>query len=457
MRNIAAQLFILCTFFLSACKKFVEVPMPKNELATSAVFEDSTGCVSAVNGIYIDMIQNFNPVITNGGLTIFTGLSSDELFPTSTNIDQKNFYENDIALSNFINQGQLWAYAYKLIYETNACIDGLAKSKGVTESLKNRLNAECKFIRAFLYFNLVNLYGDVPLVTSTDYHVTKLLSRSAINTVYSQIITDLNDVKNVLSAGKTLYRPSRCAASALLSKIYLYQKDWAKAETESSSIINAGLYILEANLNNVFLKNSGETIFALEPVIPNRETMEGLYFVPNSSTRRPTYAVTDFLMNAFETGDLRKTTWTKSNTIGGQQYFYPFKYKQWFRIVGSASTESYTVFRLAEQYLIRAEARAQLNNLVGAIDDINKLRSRAGINELLNSLDQNQILIAIGQERRTELFCEWGNRWFDLKRTEMADTILGSIKPNWKSTAVLYPIPQSERDNNPNLSQNGGY
>jgi starch-binding outer membrane protein, SusD/RagB family len=450
-------LLILYILLVSACKKFVEVPMPKNELSTSAVFEDSTGCVSAVNGIFIDMMQSFTPVITNGGLTIYTGLSSDELYPATTNIDQKQFYDNDISPFNLTNQGQLWAYAYKIIYETNACMKGLAESKGISATLKNRLGAECKFIRAFLYFNLVNLYGDVPLVTSTDYRLTKTMGRSPVNAVYSQIITDLNDAKNVLSTGKAQYRPNRYAVSALFSKIYLYHKDWAKAETEASSVINAGLYHLETNLNSVFLANSKETILALEPVIPNRETMEGSYFVPSSTSRRPTYPLTDSLVNAFESGDLRKTIWTKSNTVGGQSYFYPFKYRQWFRIVGTLPTENYTIFRLAELHLIRAEARAQLNNLAGTIDDINIIRSRAGLNELPEFSDQGQALSAIERERRTELFCEWGNRWFDLKRTGKAGNILGSSKMNWKPTAVLYPIPQYERDNNHNLSQNGGY
>src|SRR5690242_12839529 len=95
MRMFVTLLLLVSTLLISACKKFVDVPMPKNELSTGAVFEDSTGCVSAVNGIYIDMMQGFSPVISNGGLTIYSGLSADELVATAINTDQRQFYDND--------------------------------------------------------------------------------------------------------------------------------------------------------------------------------------------------------------------------------------------------------------------------------------------------------------------------------------------------------------------------
>jgi len=112
---------------------------------------------------------------------------------------------------------------------------------------------------------------------------------------------------------------------------------------------------------------------------------------------------------------------------------------------------------LAEQYLIRAEARAEKNNLNGAIDDLNMIRERAGLSPLLPSSDQSQVLAAVAQERRIELFAEWGHRWLDIKRTKTADQILGPIKSLWKSTAQLYPIPTLEIQTDPNLKQNPGY
>ena len=111
---------------------------------------------------------------------------------------------------------------------------------------------------------------------------------------------------------------------------------------------------------------------------------------------------------------------------------------------------------LGEQYLIRAEARAQQDNVSGAQEDLNIIRNRAGLLKTTSS-DKVSILLAIEQERSKELFAEWGHRWFDLKRTRRTNVILGAIKSSWKSTDLVYPIPLVEITNNPFLTQNPGY
>ena len=116
--------------------------------------------------------------------------------------------------------------------------------------------------------------------------------------------------------------------------------------------------------------------------------------------------------------------------------------------------------RLAEQYLIRAEARAEQDKLIVSMEDVNKIRQRSNlsaINILDSDLDQDEVITIILEERRKELFTEWGHRWFDLKRRRKADPILSSKKPHWEDTDVLYPIPEDELLKNPNLIQNPGY
>jgi len=121
---------------------------------------------------------------------------------------------------------------------------------------------------------------------------------------------------------------------------------------------------------------------------------------------------------------------------------------------------------VAEQYLIRAEARAQQNNISGAQADVNVIRNRAGLANDTTMTDKATAMAAIENERRHELFCEWGHRWFDLKRwpsltspatQTRADDVLGTLKSTWTSTSILFPIPQPARNNNPNLTQNEGY
>jgi hypothetical protein len=114
------------------------------------------------------------------------------------------------------------------------------------------------------------------------------------------------------------------------------------------------------------------------------------------------------------------------------------------------------MLRLAEQYLIRAEARAQLENIPGAQEDLNAIRSRAGLPDT-DADDKASLLLAIERERQAELFAEGGHRWLDLKRTNRADAVLGPLKADWQTPDALFPIPDAERQLNPNLTQNDGY
>jgi hypothetical protein len=205
-----------------------------------------------------------------------------------------------------------------------------------------------------------------------------------------------------------------------------------------------------ADLNSVFIKTSNEVI--LQAANTTGVTSWGGEFIPASTT--PNVVLYDTLANTFEAGDQRKVNWTKSMVYGGKTYYYPYKYK--IRS-GTSGNEYHVVLRLAELYLIRAEARANQNNLSGALDDINQVRQRAGLSALSASITQADLLNALEHERWVELFTEWADRWFNLKRTGKADAVLPLIKPQWKPTQKLYPIPMSQLQANVNLVNNPGY
>ncbi|MEZ0129914.1 RagB/SusD family nutrient uptake outer membrane protein, partial [Flavobacterium sp. LBUM151] len=134
---------------------------------------------------------------------------------------------------------------------------------------------------------------------------------------------------------------------------------------------------------------------------------------------------------------------------------YAYKYKK--NNTTPASVEYSVLLRLAEQYLIRAEARAQQGDFIGAKEDLNKLRERAGLKEITASTKE-ELLKAVAQERRHELFTEYGHRFFDLKRSGEIDSLLSSEKAGWNPTDILFPLPQTELELNPNLlPQNEGY
>ena len=457
--KLMLNLIILVSIAISSCKRFVEIEPPINRITTETAFQSDQSAISAISGLYSNMMKS-NLFLTNGGVSVYTGLSSDELFNTTSNNDNNALRNNNIQTTNGIILTQIWSFGYNLIYQTNAILEGLSSSNSLTPSLKQQLEGEAKFIRGLCHFYLTNLFGDIPLITSTDYEINAVMPRITQSQLYQQIVLDLKDAKNFLStvypsSGKV--RPNKWTASALLARVYLYLKDWNNAEAEATTVINSGLYSLDPNLNNVFLANSKEAIFQLRPVNTSNAPGDANAFIPSSTSAnvKPAFALTQFVTNAFDIGDLRTSSWIKSKVVSGQTYNYPFKYKIYSST--NAPTEFNMVLRLAEQFIIRAEARAQQNNIMDAQLDLNIVRTRAGLpNTIAN--DKNSLLSAIEHERQVELFAEWGHRWFDLKRTGRADAILGIEKaPNWQFTDALYPIPFSELQFNPTLTQNPGY
>jgi hypothetical protein len=447
-------LLLIVLFTLISCKKFVQVDTPVGQVVSRAVFADDKTALATLNGLYSKMVAS-NNMLFNGATTIYTGLSSDELSFPGTTTNQLEIFQNSISSTNSLIANNLWNLAYDHIYHANAILEGLSSSNSVSDSLKTQISSEARFVRALCYFYLSNLFGDIPLINSTSYATNASKPRTPVAQVNSQIVEDLQYARDHLTQSYPVngrWRPNKWAATSVLSRVYLYMKNWSQAESLASEVINIGTYSLVSNLNNVFLAGSTEAIWQLLPVNPSFNTYEGFNFIPSSATVRPPYLVTASLLNAFEPGDARKTSWLKSNLVSGTTYYYPYKYKV---RLNSTITEHYMFVRLAELYLIRAEARTMQSNFNSAQSDLNKIRNRAGLANS-NANGQSSLLQAIEQERRVEFMFEWGHRWFDLKRTNRANAILGN-KPGWQSTDLLYPIPYSELQLNPFLNQNPGY
>ncbi len=292
--------------------------------------------------------------------------------------------------------------------------------------MKNQLIGESEFIRAFCYFYLVNLYGDVPLVLTTNYQVNETVSRTPQQQVYQQMIRDLLDAQGKLSGNYVSYngsvsaervRPNSAAATALLARVYLYTDSLSNAEIEASEVIGNSAFILDSNLDNVFISTSQEAIWQLQAPYPLSNTPDGSVFLLNMfggpSATYP-YLLADSIVYGFEPGDLRRVNWIDSMVVGGIAYYFPYKYK--LNYTGQPATEYATLLRLGEQYLIRAEAEAQAGDLNGASSDLNAVRKRAGLG-MTTATTQQQLLAAIMRERRFELFTENEcHRWMDSEK-----------------------------------------
>lgn len=460
MKKFTLYTLMLVAFLAGSCKKLIEIPAnPPSQIQQDAIFADSASVMGAVAGVYSYYYNEFG--FSDGNLSKCTGLSSDELVP-STVYDQAipQFYANQLlADNNYV--GNLWTGIYNALYKVNVDIDGIQRSTGLSASLKQQLTGEMKTLRALYYFHLLNLFGGVPLVTSVDYATTAKLPRATPDQVYAQILADLADARGMLNPqypSEGHARVNLYVAEALSAKVYLYQGKWQDAFQMADDVIKAGGYQLEPDLNNVFLEGSVEAIWQIPAQGQYNQTAEAQNFATPLNSMVPNYTIADNLKNAFETGDPRWTTWVGHNVVDVNgtpgDFYYPYKYRN--LTPPYATTEDFMVFRLAELYLIRAEANAQLGNLAAAVEDLFQVRQRVGLSKPVAG-SQDQVLNAVAHERQVELFTEWGNRWFDLKRTNTINAVLGAAKPNWKADAALYPIPYQEIRKNPALTQNHGY
>jgi hypothetical protein len=458
MKNfkIVIILAFIVNLNITSCKKFVEIDPPKNSLIPASVFKNDELATSALLGIYQQMA--LNDFACNGARSISTicGLTADELVGYNAQT-YKPYSDNQVTSDNSMLSA-IWDNPFKRIFDANAILEGLSTQNGVTPPVSNQLKGEAYFIRAFCYFYLVNIYGDLPLHLSTDYQTNKKAFRVSTDQIYKQILADLENADGLLGENYITterVRPNKSAVQSLLSRVYLYLGDWVNAEKYANLVISKANLFQLTTLDKVFLKNSTEAIWQLMPA-PNSNTAAGAFFILTTAPVNVSLR-TDFVLNSFEPNDLRKTTWIKNIISSGIEYYYPFKY----RVRASTDVTEYSmVFRLAEQYLIRSEARAQQDNLVGSISDIDKIRNRAGlplIKDTNPNIDKQSLLVTIGKERRNELFTEWGDRWFDLKRTKRLSSVLSVIKPSWKSNYALFPIRITEINNNNNISQNPGY
>lgn len=475
--------FILFVIMFTGCKKFVDIDPPQTLVVGKNVFATDATAISVITSIYADLSRGSVSAVTDPpSLSFFGGLLADELKPYDINNTSYGIFFNNSFTPLSSEAASVWRTAYNKIYITNTAINGLSNSTTLTPHVKQQLLGEAYFLRAFYYYHLVILFGGVPLSLTSDYTVNQSLPRTSPPKVYEQIISDLNQANSFLddnyyngdlqSKIQQRLRPNKYVAKSLLSKVYLSASDYINAEKVASEVIQMSpLYNLET-LDRAFLSDSKEAIWQLQAVFQDMNSFEAWGFIlpKNGPDGGHPFYLQQSLLNSFEPGDDRKTKWINSVTVAstGNTFFYPYKYKS--AALNSPITEYSVIFRLAEQYLIRAEARIMLNKIPEGIEDLNLIRARARAIPsgtvpnplpLLNaSLTQSQAIDMLLHERQVELFTEGGNRWFDLIRLKKADIVLGSLKPgSWQTTDQLLPIPQIDIDRNPSLTgqQNPGY
>src|ERR1044072_2156589 len=266
--------FVLCAFTVSVfvqllfgCKKLVDIEPPTTGVTGANVFETDATATAVLTGIYTSISSGGVGDAGLQSLSLLPGLTGDELslYKGTLSSVYNVYYLN--ALSSTNTSGvDFWNKVYPVIFVANSAIEGLSNAGGLTPAVKKQLIGEAKFIRAFCYFYLVNLYGDVPLVTKIDYTINGVLPRASAEEVWRLIFDNLNEAKELLLTGylypsilnptEQRVRPTKWAAIAMLARAHLYSKKWVEAEAEATSVIDESVSFGLESLGNVFLANN---------------------------------------------------------------------------------------------------------------------------------------------------------------------------------------------------------
>lgn len=427
----------------SSCKKFLE-EVPNNSLPADKSITDAGTARAAVNGAY-DAVQNYYAANypTLGTITadnvVFNGTLSQYL-----QLDQNTIPPDNVTT----------VAAYSGIYRAiNTANSVIAYVPGVADPLltateKNKLLGEAYFIRALGYFDLGRGWGGVQLQLkpTTDLEAVKGVKRSSLQQTYDQVLADLTRAESLLPEDATTRnRAQKSTARALRARLHLYRKEWSQAEAYATQVINNGKYALVTPYRTFFTAPFGttESVFELTFSSNDRNTFWNLWY-PSSAggqfTLKPSTAFVSKIANTSVGGTRGALVSGTGSNVYGALYN-----------TSATSTDPSYVIRIAELYLIRAEARAQQSNTTGALTDLNVIRARAGATASAAST-KDDLLLAIEEENSLEFAFE-AHRWFDLVRTGRAGVVLGLTNAN----AWLFPIPLSDILSDPDVVQNPGY
>ena len=449
---------------LVSCNEILEIDPPTDALIAEDVYGNVTNIKTAYTGLYSYHIhQNATYYQT---MEQYFHFMSDELKSDNT-ASYGTYFENTYT-PNISTYGDIWANLYASVYKMNDFMEHIEATSLLNEDSQKEYLAVARWFRAYDYFLLSNLYGDVPLILKSSISESKKVGRTKKSEINEAITSDLLYAEQALANSEETKKNVRTrltigAAQALLARHYLYTEQWQNAADEATKLIDRGVYSLESDVNKVFLSSSKEIIFGFDmdglggTGTYQGYTRTGWLFIP-SSTANATFYLTDELADAITSDTLdARINWLGYQVISEKKRYYPYKYKNNSNAT-AANYELQVQFRLAEQYLIRAEARAHLNDIEGALADINAIRSRAKV-EPVKATTTAEVLTLVEEERRKELFVEGqAHRWFDLKRTSRADAVYSELDyKKWESYKVLLPIPEMQILRNGALTQNPGY
>lgn len=457
MKNIFYIVSILLFMLTSqSCESLIDIDLPNDQINTPDVFNDIQTANSALINLYSNFrdqsIYSGNPLGIGTLLSLYTD-ELENLTPSSSSIGYFAMYNNQIKSSSN-NISTIWTNSYTHIYAINSFIEGLTASTTINSKDKEIPLAEALLLRVLYYQALTQLFGDIPYVVSTNYKSNTKIGKTNSLEILRLLETDLLEIEQKLNyqyRGGNKYYPNKSVVELVIAKNYLIQKQYSLAEKYAKKVIESPLYSIDMDINKVFKKDAKSTLWHLSNI--NNTGAPTLEATNNIILTTPSFQLSENLLNIYSSNDLRKKNWINTITLSNKQYFYAYKYKN----RAANQDENSIIFRLEEAYFILVEALIYQQKFGQATPLLNIIRNRAGLPNLTNTLNQEQLIAEMLNESKREFFTEHGRRFFDLKRNDKL-SLLNQKKTNWQSIHALFPYPEKETILNPNLlPQNNGY
>lgn len=479
MKKLITIIAFTSIFVMSCKKEFIEL-IPISSVSTDILYKTDKDFKDALTAVYNVFQTEYQYIY------IFGDVRADDCFQEIYKNNSHSYSDTFELNSNDGACARAWQNYYTAIYRINTV---LAKLEEVDESVvinKAQYAAEAKFLRALAYFNLVRIFGDVPMVT-TPLTIDEGYStpREPVANIYSQvIIPDFSDAESVLPpnySGNDVGRPTSGAAKALLGKVYLTISDFQKAETKLQEVTTMG-YALLPDFNDLWdysNEHHSEYIFDIEyeegmgegsnvtnRFLPNNAGMAAFFGIGGNGNEE--CSPTQLFIDLFAEGDERfdVTCGVYGGYYGEDSVFYvipsntnQYYTKKYITPVAAAndSKANWKVIRYADVLLMYAEALNENNKTAQAIPYLNQVHERAGLTAYPLDMSQSETRDAIALERRFELAFE-GHRWFDLLRTGQAYNVMQDNGMQQYMTVFPIPLTQVDLINDPAiLPQNPGY
>jgi hypothetical protein len=472
---------------IASCSKSYFDRLPTDQPIENTFFNDEVSIKQVLNDAYFTLRTAYINYFA------FGDLSSDDVYNSKFNNSTNHITINE---SNVVSDNGLvndfWNASYAVISRANLVLDNVG-TVPMPDASRAQYTNEAKFLRALMYFNLVRIYGDVPLVLSDIKTPAEALSfaREAKNKVYDQIIADLQAAEELpasYTANNDIGRATRWAAKALLAKVYLTLGKNAEADVKLKDVVDAPAtpgtnnFHLLPNYADVFdaaKPNNGEIIFAVQ-YARGFSPSQGNPFVNGAMANEDigtgvlkrgtgTFLMTEDLNTQFSQNDARRSM-IKQLTGSRRTYIFTTKYFDAGMTTTIDAGNDWIVLRYADVNLMYAETQNELGQTANAFNYLKAVRDRAGLTtDASLATNQDAMRTAIQQERRVELFCE-GHRWFDLLRTGKLISVMNAhFAANWSNDEIgsgnkvepfelVFPVPRYQVNLNPNkIIQNEGY